>query len=271
MQDVNRSYLFVPGNRQDRFEKALSSGAHAVIIDLEDGVAPSEKERARESVSRWLNPNYPVILRLNSTETRWFREDLALCGKPGVSAVMLAKTETAEDVQRVVERAASEAVILPQIESARGIESALQIAKCAGVQRLAFGSLDLQADLGITGDDQELLYFRSHLVLVSRLAQLQAPVETPTTAIDSPDELRADTERARRLGFGGKLCIHPKQVPIVNECFQPTPDEVAWAMSVMEAAKAAGGAAVALNGKMVDRPMILKAEHILSDAGRGNS
>jgi citrate lyase subunit beta / citryl-CoA lyase len=123
-------------------------------------------------------------------------------------------------------------------------------------------------DLGIDGEGEELLYFRSQLVLVSRLAGIQPPVDGPCTALDDAAQLSADTLRARRLGFGGKLCIHPKQVAPVNAAFAPSPEELAWAKRVLAAAAASDGAAVALDGKMVDRPVILKAEQIVRESAR---
>jgi citrate lyase subunit beta/citryl-CoA lyase len=260
--------LFVPGNRPDRFDKAINYGAHAVIVDLEDAVASVDKASARRSVADWLNPAQPVVLRVNGVETEWFDEDASLCGKPGVAAVMIPKVETVEHVVAIAKRSAPGSAILPQIESARGFANALEIAQCASVERLVFGPLDFQVDLGITGDGEELLFFRSNLVLVSRLAGVLPPVDGPTTAIDDPDLLRADTDRARRLGFGGKLCIHPKQVSVVNERFRPSRSEVFWATKIVEAAAVSRGAAVAVDGKMVDRPVILQAERILSEDKR---
>jgi citrate lyase subunit beta/citryl-CoA lyase len=240
-----------------------------VIIDLEDGVAPHDKRSARAAVAQWLSAAHPVVVRVNGAASEWFHDDLALCAAPGVSAVMLPKAEDAEQVRAVVRRTAPGVALLPLIESARGFAHALDIAGCAGVQRLAFGSLDFQADLGISGDDDALLYFRSQLVLVSRLAELPPPIDGVTTAIDDLDQVRAHAARARRLGFGGTLCIHPRQVPIVNECFQPTPEELAWATKVMKAATASGGGAVAVDGRMLDRPVMLQAERILSETERG--
>lgn len=131
--------------------------------------------------------------------------------------------------------------------------------------RLAFGPLDFQVDPGISGGGEELLFFRSQLVLVSRLAGLLPPIDGPTTAIDDPDLLRAQAARARRLGFGGKLYIHPKQVPIVNECFRPSSAEIAWATKIVKAAAGSEGGAVAVDGRMVDRPVMLQAESILNE------
>ena len=158
--------------------------------------------------------------------------------------------------------------ILPLIESAQGFWNVKALSQAPRGQRLVFGSIDFQLDLGINGDNEELLYFRSQLVLVSRIAGIQSPVDGVSTAIDDHEQLRSDTLRARRLGFGGKLCIHPKQVGQVNEAFRPGQNDVAWARRVLEAASTAQGAAVAVDGKMVDRPVILKAQEILDESER---
>ena len=134
------------------------------------------------------------------------------------------------------------------------------------VKRLVFGSIDLQADLGIAGDGDELLLFRSQLVLQSRLAGLAPPVDGVCTAIDDAAALDAETQRARRLGFGAKLCIHPRQVDAVNRGFTPSADELAWARHVLDAAAASGGAAVAVDDKMVDKPVLLRAQALLQQA-----
>ena len=264
MPQPARSLLFVPGSRPDRFEKALAAGADAVIIDLEDAVAPADKERAREAVCAWLAPHHAVMVRINGADTAWFRDDLALCRRPGVAAVMLPKAERAEDVAAV--RGAGAATVLPLIESAAGMAALAAIAAAPGVQRLVFGSIDFQVDLGMRDAlEDELLFFRSQLVLASRLAGLQAPVDGVSTAIDDADQLRDDVLRARRLGFGGKLCIHPRQVASVNRHFAPSAAERAWAQRVLDAAAASGGAAIAVDGKMVDKPVILRAQAIRDD------
>jgi len=153
---------------------------------------------------------------------------------------------------------------LPQIETARGFQNALALASEKPVQRLLFGSIDFQLDLAMTAEEEELLYFRSQIVLDSRLAGIRPPVDGVTTDINSPERVRADTLRARRLGFGGKMCIHPKQVPVVNECFTPSAEEEAWARRVVEASSEARGAAISVDGKMVDRPVLARAEVILA-------
>ena len=237
-----------------------------MIIDLEDAVAPPDKDAARAAVSAWLQPGHAVIVRINGADTPWFAADLALCGAPGVAGVMLPKAERPETLAQV--RAAGARGLLPLVESAAGIANLDAIARAPGVWRLAFGSIDLQVDLGLKdATEDELLPFRLQLVLASRLAGIGAPVDGVSTAIDDADRLQQDVARARRLGFAGKLCIHPKQVGPVNAGMAPSAAERAWAQRVLAAAAAAGGAAVAVDGKMVDKPVLLRAEAILREAG----
>jgi len=261
-----RSYLFVPGNRADRFAKACASGADRVIVDLEDAVGPNEKNSARDTLAGWLSIRQPVLVRINAADTPWFADDLALCKLPGVAGAILPKAERVDIVARVAGALHEEASLVLLIETARGMADALVLARAPRVERLAFGSLDFQLDLGIEGDDDELLSFRSQLVLTSRLAGIAAPIDGVTTSIGDSDRLRAETTRARRLGFGAKLCIHPGQVAIVNAAFAPRDEEIAWAKRVLEAARASEGAAVKVDGKMVDRPVILRAEAIVREA-----
>lgn len=258
-----RSYLFVPGNRPDRYAKAIAAGADAVIVDLEDAVPPNDKPSARAALAAWLSPDHAVLIRVNGAESQWFREDLGLCKSPGIAGVLLPKAENVEDIRAIAERSEASTPILALIETARGFWNAHALAH-PKVQRFVFGSIDFQLDLGIQGEQEELLYFRSQLVLVSRIAGLEAPVDGVTTAIEDAERIRADTLRAKRLGFGAKLCIHPRQVNVVNECFEPTAEEQSWAKRIVEAAEAVHGAAVSVDGKMVDRPVIARAEAILS-------
>ena len=270
-----RSYLFVPANRPERIAKARESGADAIIVDLEDAVAPEAKAAARAALPEFLDPARPVIVRINAATTRWFTEDLQLCQLPGVGGVMLPKAEDAgvlRDLAGTLTRTQGNAIaLLPLVETARGLWNALDLAQSPGVRRLAFGQLDFQVDLDLSGDDEALAPFRAQLVLVSRVAGILAPIDGPTTAIDDAQTIRADALRARRAGFGAKLCIHPKQVGLVNEAFGPSPDEVAWAKRVIAAAQAAQGAAVAADGQMIDQPVLARAELILKAAGEGSS
>lgn len=259
------SYLFVPGNRPDRFGKALAAGAGAIIVDLEDAVPAADKSAARDAVAAWLTPQQPALVRINAVNTPWFADDLAMCIDRGATAIVLPKAEECDEIALIADRSRDRIAIFPLIESARGIANVSALASEKNVRRLIFGSIDFRLDLGIDGDDaDELLYFRSQLVLASRLAQLSAPVDGVTTDLQDEVRLTADTTRAKRLGFGGKCCIHPRQVDVVNRSFAPTADEIAWAHKVLSAAQAAGGAAISLDGEMLDRPVYARAEGILA-------
>ncbi len=259
---LHRSYLFVPGNRPERFDKALASGADAVIVDLEDAVAPDQKDAARATLAAWLDAGKPVVVRINAVGTPWFGDDVKICRHAGVAAVMLSKTESAADLAAV----GAAAPLIALIESAAGFDRLAAIAAAPGVQRLAFGAIDFQLDLNLRAGYDELIFFRSQIVLASRLANLGAPIDSPSTAIDAPQEVEDEAQRARRLGFGAKLCIHPRQVDAVNRSFSPSAAEVAWAERVLAAAAASGGAAVALDGKMIDTPVIGRAQALLREA-----
>ena len=267
-----RSYLFVPADRPARFAKALAAGADAVIVDLEDAVAPAAKAAARDSLAAWLEgaDAAPVFVRINAPHTPWFADDLRVCAMSAVQGVVVPKAEDTESLARAA-AAVPGKTLLPLIETAIGFDAVRRLAAAAGVQRLLFGSIDFQADLGIEGDDDALLFFRSQLVLASRLAGLDAPVDGVTTSFEDDEAVARDTARARRLGFGGKLCIHPKQVGVVNRGFTPSEAEIDWAHCVLAAAAASGGAAVALDGKMVDAPVLLRARMLLGRAGLASS
>ncbi len=270
---ICRSYLFVPGNRPDRFEKAWQSGADAVILDLEDAVQSAHKDLAREAVASWLSPARPVYVRINGAGTPWFERDLEVVGMPGVLGIVLPKAEQPEQVEQVVARLTSEARVLPLLETALGVWNAGALAQAPRVERLAFGSVDFQLDTGITGDQEELLYARSRLVLASRIASILPPVDGVTMALDDLTRLRDDVVRARRSGFGGKLCIHPKQVETINRGFGPTEAERAWARRILEAVEATGAGAFRLDGELIDRPVIERARSILTQVdspGRTN-
>jgi citrate lyase subunit beta/citryl-CoA lyase len=262
---ARRSYLFVPADRPDRYEKALAAGAGAVIVDLEDAVAPDAKDAARETLIRWLSrAPAQVLVRVNGGETEWFADDLAVCGHASVAGVVLPKAERRADLAHASAIAAGRR-LYPLIETAAGYEAMRTLASAPGVERLVFGSIDFQVDLGIGGEGDALLMFRSQMVLASRLAGIRAPVDGVSTAIDDGEALRADAERARRLGFGAKLCIHPKQVAIVERAFAPSEAEREWARRVLDASARAKGGVVAVDGRMVDKPVMLRARAILDD------
>lgn len=263
---TNRSYLFVPGDRPERFDKALATGAHAVIIDLEDAVQPAHKNAARASTRAWLEASQqPVVLRVNPAGTPWHDADCELLSLPMVRAVMLPKSEQAAQLADVAGRLRDGQTLLPLVETVAGHFAMAELARVPKVQRLAFGSFDFMADAGIRGDAEELDAVRTQLVLVSRHAGLLAPVDGVTLSTDDARRIAHDVQRSRRFGMGGKLCIHPRQVAAVNTGFAPTEGEIAWARRVV-AALAQGHGAVTVDGKLVDRPIEMQARAILSEA-----
>ncbi len=262
----DRSYLFVPGDRPERFDKAVASGAHAVILDLEDAVAPERKDLAREAMAAWLRgTSARVILRVNSLDTAWHAPDLALLALPAVRGVMLPKAQDAAALAALAARLRPDQALIPLVESVAGWFAAESLARVPGVLRLAFGSVDFNSDSGIQGDGEELNLVRSQLVLVSRLAGVQPPIDGVSLAIDDAQALEADTRRSRRFGFGAKLCIHPKQVVGVNAAFLPSAAELQWARRVIEAVQAGGLGAIAVDGKLVDKPVLLLAQAMVAE------
>ena len=263
---LSRSYLFVPGDRPDRFTKALATTADTVIVDLEDAVAPDQKDQARAAVAAFPFAERSICLRLNGNNTDWFRGDLALCALPGVNSIMLPKVESAAQIEQRVAAIPAAIPVLPFIETAQGYWHMREIAGAARVQRLVFGILDFMLDLGLSAAGDELNSVRLQMVIASRLAGIGPPVDGVTQDIKDEAGLRRDALRARSLGFGGKQCIHPSQVKVVNECFSYSESEIAWARKVLAEVAAAQGAVIALDGKMIDRPVIERAKYILEQS-----
>ncbi|MDO9359327.1 MAG: CoA ester lyase [Polaromonas sp.] len=276
-----RSFLFVPGSRPDRYAKALASGAGAVIIDLEDAVAPDAKVEARKQLAEGFAAmsaadRARVLVRINAGGTPWHEGDLLLLAQlaaQGLGGVMVPKAESVAELTQVADSAGPGCALLPLIESAAGLTALDVLAASAGVTRLVFGNLDLQADLGMAcgADEAELQPARFALVLASRRFGLPAPVDGVTPGTDDAAQLQSDAERARRSGFGAKLCIHPSQVAVVNAALGPTAEELDWARRVIVASAAEGGGVFTLDGRMVDAPVLRLAARIvaLGDAGRG--
>ena len=263
----HRSYLFVPGDRPERFDKAVTSGAHVTIIDLEDAVLPERKAQAEAALRAWLErTQHRVVVRINSVGTPWYEQDCEVLGLPAVAGVMVPKAEDATQLSSLAQSLRGGQVLLPLIETVAGHFAAAQIARVPGVTRLAFGSFDFMSDAGIRGDAEELDAVRTHLVLVSRHAGIAAPVDGVTLATDDVPQVERDVARSRRYGMGGKLCIHPRQVPAVNTGFAPSAQEVDWAHRVAAALAQGSLGAVAVDGKLVDRPIELMARAILADA-----
>ncbi|MDH6184881.1 CoA ester lyase [Polaromonas sp. CG_23.6] len=268
-----RSFLFVPATRPERFAKALASGADAVIIDLEDAVAPADKDAARHALllaMLSLNPAQRgrLLVRINAAATPWHAGDLACVREwvtQGLGAVMVPKAESVAGLADVA-RAAGPCALLPLIESVAGLDAATTLAACPQVLRLAFGHLDFQADAGLAcaADESELVPVRLALVLASRRAALPAPVDGISPGTQDTVQLASDAARGRRGGFGGKLCIHPAQVAVVNAAFTPSATEIDWAQRVVAGFAAAGGGVFSLDGRMVDAPVMLLAQRTLA-------
>ncbi|SAL09593.1 HpcH/HpaI aldolase [Caballeronia peredens] len=258
-----RSLLFVPGNRPERFAKALDRGADAVIVDLEDAVAPEEKDDARRTVAAWLAPERPVLLRVNACDTPWFERDAELGKLGGVAGIVLPKAESAADVIALVSLTKNRLPVFPLIESAKGMFNALEIARAPFVHQLMFGTLDFCADMNMATTGNALDPFRATLAMISKVAGIRPPIDGVTPAIDDDRALRDETLDGKQRGFAGKLCIHPKQVATVNACYAPSDAELVWANRVLDAFGKANGAAIAVDGKMVDRPVVLRAQTIL--------
>ena len=274
------SFLFVPGDRPERLARALASGAGGVIVDLEDAVAPGRKDAARAQIADGFAALPPaardrLLVRVNASDTPWHAEDLALVGRLAagdrLAGVVLPKAERAADLAALARAAGPGVALLPLVESVAGLDALDALAAAPQVLRLVFGHLDFQADAGLAcgPDETELVPVRLALALASRRAALAAPVDGVVADWRDAARLAAEAARARRGGFGAKLCIHPDQVAAVQAAFRPGDDELAWARRVAEAVRAAGGGVVNVDGRMVDAPVVRLAERLLARAAAG--
>lgn len=268
--------LFVPGDRPDRFGKALAAGADIVIVDLEDAVVPAAKVAARRHVGDALRDGARFVVRINPSDgpeaaaDRQLLVDLTSRPDGGLLGVMVPKAEdpaaVAELAHRLGQAFDGPVPLLVLVETARGVLAAAALAAVPGVARLAFGALDLTADVGASADAGALLgYARAQVVLASRAARIAGPLDSPPTEITDLEAVGAAARSARDLGFTGSLCIHPAQLAAVREAFAPTAAELAWARRVL----AAGDAAVQVDGRMVDRPVTERARRLLGRDAAG--
>ena len=271
---MTTTWLFVPGNRPERFDKALASGADVIILDVEDAVAPEDKPEARRAIAQWCaaatTERSRLAIRINDPTTTWFADDLELLRSTAVAVAMLPKAEEPWHVTQVVRAMAADGFVIPMIESAQGVAAVEAIASAERVLRLAFGTLDYAVDLDLSGDERGLAYAASRIAVASKCAGLASPIAGVTLALDDEARLAADIAFARACGFGAKLCIHPRQVEAVRRLFAPTPDEIDWAARIVAAAEGHAGA-FALDGTMVDRPVLLKAQAILGRRTNGRA
>ena len=270
-----RTFLFVPADRPERHARALATGAGGVIVDLEDAVAPERKASAREGLGASFAALPEVerrrlLVRINASGTPWHDDDraavAALVAQGLIAGVVLPKAEHAGNVRQLAEAVGPKGLIVPLIESAAGLAAVDELAAAPQVLRLAFGNLDFQADVGLAcdADEAELVPVRLALLLATRRAGLPAPIDGVTADWRDVRRLAADTARARRGGFGAKLCIHPDQVAPVQAALGPSAEELAWARRVVDAVRSAGGGVVSLDGRMVDAPVLRLAERLLA-------
>ena len=255
-----RAFLFVPGDRGERVEKAFSAGADLAIIDLEDAVAADAKAGARAAVAAWLNPSKPILVRINAAGTVNFNEDLALCAHPGVLGVVLPKAD-ANSARTAVDMGKP---VLALIESARGVADMATVAATKGVVRMAMGAIDLAGDLGLGPENTLVNPLRLQMTLASRLAEIAPPVDGVTANFRDEARLTTDVTHARALGFTGKLLIHPTQIAATLAGFSASAKDIEWARRVVTADAAAAGRAVQLDGEMVDKPIVDRARRILA-------
>lgn len=260
-----RTWLFVPGDRPERFAKAAAAGPDVVVVDLEDAVAPAHKDAARACVTDWLPlAEVTVAVRVNAAGSAWHDADIAaLAALDSPTTVVLPKADSPETVAAVLAALPDGSAVVALVETALGVARATDLARSPGVVRLAFGSYDLAAELGVDPDHAPALApARGALVLASAVGGLAGPIDGVTGDVRDHERLTADATTAAALGFAGKLCIHPGQVAPTAAALAPSPDEVAWAERVLAAATEDGVALV--DGRMVDAPVVARARRIVS-------
>jgi citrate lyase subunit beta/citryl-CoA lyase len=282
MMQPNRTWLFVPGNNARRVDKALNAGADAAILDLEDAVAVAEKVAARDAIAEGLTRprSSRAYVRVNSLDTGFTFGDLEAVVRPGLDGIVLPKVERAADLQMVdwvigeLEKkqgmAPGAVDLMPILETGRGIADARAICAAGGrLRRVSFGAGDYTRDIGMdwTIDEAEIAPAQAEVVLASRIAGLEPPVDTVFIHIREHEAFRASCDRVRRMGFQGKLLIHPDQVAPANAAFTPSEEELARARKIVAAfaeAEAAGSASIQVEGYFVDYPIVEKAKRVVA-------
>lgn len=277
----NRTFLFVPGNHPRKLEKVFDSDADAVIIDLEDAVAIAEKPATRAVAVDALKQDHKPrgYIRVNAIDTEFCFQDLEEIVGPWLDGIVLPKVESASDYMTVdwvlgnLEKKAGVDVgsidLMPIVETAKGLAAAREIAACGGrIKRLSFGAGDYTRDLNLqwTFAEDEIAAARSELVLASRLAEIEPPIDTVFIHIKEHDHFARSAQKGREFGFQGKLCIHPNQVDATHAAYTPTQEEAAWAQKIIDSfveAEKAGSASIQVDGYFVDYPIVEKAERIV--------
>ena len=281
--ELLRSLIFVPGNRANMLERALNFDADIIMVDLEDSVPPGEKVAARAVAAEWIprlrQAGQRVMVRVNSLDTGLTRDEIAALISPHLYGVSVGKTESAEDLRAIegiispleigANLEAGHVNLIPWIESARAIVNVNEMAAAlVRIVAIAFGAEDYTNDMGIqrTDDGEEVYHARSTVAIAARAAGI-ASLDSPYVAFRNPEGLRKDAGAARQMGYTGKFAIHPAQVETINEVFSPNPEDVAYARRVMEAwqeAEANGRGSLSLDDKMVDVPVVKRAQNLLA-------
>lgn len=256
--EISRSWMLVNSLNHSQLAVLAESRADQIVLDIEDAVDPSKKDQARDNVLSWLEVSSAWV-RVNDANTEFWRDDLiALSKSPGLRGVMLAKTEDAQSVEQTFKLLGSHLPIIPLIESALGIENAVEIARARGSFRLAFGSGDYRHDTGTSPEDLAMSYPRSRLVVASRIGDLPGPIDGPTVGPNHAT-LRQQATLAVSLGLTGKLCLDEKQTVVINETICPTESDIVWAQEFLADFEGAGS--VVRDGS--DPPRMKRAEKIL--------
>ena len=260
---IPTTMLFVPGDRPDRLAKAAATGADAIVMDLEDAVIAENKAACRHTLASLTAFDVPLFIRCNGTDSEWFADDLLAIRDSVATGVIVPKSETPDQIDAVQAVLGSDAFIIALVETARGIDQLAALLAHPGVAVCAFGHLDFALDLGTSPDWEPLLYARHQLVLQSRLAHKPKPLDGVSVEIDDLDAVSHAAMRARAMGFGGKLLIHPNHVEPAMAAFVPDEDTYQWALAALE--KSEAGAAAKMDGQMLDLPVIKKAKQIIRD------
>ena len=270
---VRRSVLFAPGDNAELMRKAAGGGADVVVFDLEDAVAPADKEHARESVQSVLSAvssDSDVCVRINPVGVSATADLAAILTDAGPDSVMLPKAGSAEDIEaleRLLREHETDLPVLALVESAAGVLNAAEIAAADATDALLFGAEDLAADIGAsrTSDGREVLYARQRVVVAASAAGIDA-IDTIYPDYGDLDGLREATEFAAQLGYDGKMAIHPDQVAVINDAFTPNDEDIDWAERVVTAADETDAGVFEVDGEMIDAPLIAQAERVLERA-----
>ena len=268
-----RSFIFTPGTRPELLSKAFESGADIVCLELEDGVAPDEKNKARQNVVKLLKSapvreSCELVVRVNSLRTRFGLDDLvAFLDTPPPLTIMLPKVESEDEVKIIDDlflESNQQINLQVIIETNKGLEACFEIAQSSpNITALFFGGVDMAADLRCSGTWDSMLYARSKLVHAAAAANIDS-LDVPFLDLNDENGLLEQATLAKELGFSGKGAIHPKQIPVINSIFTPSPEEIAYAVRVIEEFKKAESGLVVLDGKLIEKPVLREMERKLA-------